>query len=227
MNVEIANKLVSLRKQLGLSQEGLAEKIGVSRQAVSKWERSESSPDTDNLIALSRIYGISIDEMINYDINTKVVEKASTNSESLSYSDLDDSAIYNGDSYKEDINDDAIHNGDSYNEEDDDDTLSINAELKVDGKNLHGFPIAVLVTIIYLLLGIVFNLWHPGWLIFLIIPIFQVFTSPRKKGEGWKSLPYPVVCTVIFLLVGFLFNGWYYAWLIFLTIPLWGYFVKR
>ena len=152
----------------------------------------------------------------------------STNSKSLSYSDLADSAIYNGDSYKEDLNDNAIHNGDSYNEEEeDDDTLSINAELKVDGKNLHGFPISVLAVIIYLLLGIVFDLWHPSWLIFLIIPIFHVFASPRKKDERWKSLPYPIVCTAIFLLLGFLFDGWNYAWLIFLTIPLWAYFIKR
>ena len=60
MNVEIANKLVNLRKQMGLSQEELASKIGVSRQAVSKWERSESSPDTDNLIALSKIVGLDV-----------------------------------------------------------------------------------------------------------------------------------------------------------------------
>lgn len=48
MNIEIANRLVNLRKEKGFSQEQLAEKIGVSRQAVSKWERSEASPDTDN-----------------------------------------------------------------------------------------------------------------------------------------------------------------------------------
>ncbi len=68
MNVQIANKLVNLRKSLGLSQEELAHKIGVSRQAVSKWERAESSPDTDNLIALSQIYKISIDELLDADI---------------------------------------------------------------------------------------------------------------------------------------------------------------
>lgn len=64
MNVEIANSLVRLRKKNGLSQEALAEKIGVSRQAVSKWERAESSPDTDNLIALAELYNLSLDDMI-------------------------------------------------------------------------------------------------------------------------------------------------------------------
>ena len=61
MNLEIANRLVALRRERGLSQEDLAARLGVSRQAISKWERAESSPDTDNLIALARLYGISLD----------------------------------------------------------------------------------------------------------------------------------------------------------------------
>ena len=65
MNIEIANRLLNLRKKNGYSQEELAEKIGISRQAVSKWERAESSPDTDNLIALSRLYQVSIDELLH------------------------------------------------------------------------------------------------------------------------------------------------------------------
>ena len=56
--------LLKYRKDSGLSQEELAEKIGVSRQAVSKWERSEASPDTDNLIRLAELYGISLDELL-------------------------------------------------------------------------------------------------------------------------------------------------------------------
>lgn len=64
MNLNIANRLVELRQGLGLSQEALAESLGVSRQAVSKWERAESSPDTDNLIALANLYGISLDALL-------------------------------------------------------------------------------------------------------------------------------------------------------------------
>ena len=67
MNVEIAQRLAERRKQAGLSQEALAAKLGVSRQAVSKWERSESSPDTDNLIALAQLYGVSLDDLLYVD----------------------------------------------------------------------------------------------------------------------------------------------------------------
>lgn len=65
MNVETANRLQNLRKKNGYSQEELAEKIGISRQAVSKWERAEASPDTDNLILLAKLYGVTLDELLN------------------------------------------------------------------------------------------------------------------------------------------------------------------
>jgi len=65
MNIEIANRLVGLRKKSGLSQEELASKLGLSRQAVSKWERAEASPDTDNLICLAKLYGVSLDDLLD------------------------------------------------------------------------------------------------------------------------------------------------------------------
>ncbi|MFW6224859.1 MAG: helix-turn-helix domain-containing protein [Bacteroidota bacterium] len=64
MDIQIAKKIRSLRIKHGLSQEELAGKIGVSRQAVSKWERGESSPDTDNLLALTKVYDLTMDEML-------------------------------------------------------------------------------------------------------------------------------------------------------------------
>lgn len=64
MDLAMAQRLVDRRKAAGLSQEALAAQLGVSRQAVSKWERSESSPDTDKLIALAALYGVSLDELL-------------------------------------------------------------------------------------------------------------------------------------------------------------------
>lgn len=61
--MEFSKVLIQLRKQKGLSQEALAEKIGVSRQAISKYENSESYPDLPKLIALSNFFEVSLDEL--------------------------------------------------------------------------------------------------------------------------------------------------------------------
>ena len=58
-------KLMSLRKAKGWSQEELANKIGVSRQTISKWESSQTIPDMNKLMELSKIFEISVDELIN------------------------------------------------------------------------------------------------------------------------------------------------------------------
>ncbi len=68
MNIDMAKRLADRRKRAGFSQESLALELGVSRQAVSKWERSESSPDTDNLIALAQLYGVSLDDLLYKDV---------------------------------------------------------------------------------------------------------------------------------------------------------------
>ena len=73
MTIEIADRLIKLRKQNGLSQEELADKLGLSRQAVSKWERAEASPDTDNLICLAKLYGISLDELLKTDDDVETI----------------------------------------------------------------------------------------------------------------------------------------------------------
>jgi transcriptional regulator with XRE-family HTH domain len=81
MNIEIANRLVELRKKSGLSQEELAAKLGLSRQAVSKWERAEASPDTDNLICLAKLYGVSLDALLNTDESIEdIVKESATDS---------------------------------------------------------------------------------------------------------------------------------------------------
>lgn len=64
MTIEMADRLVALRRARGLSQSDVARQLGVSRQAVSKWEQADSSPDTDNLIALLRLYGVTWEEFL-------------------------------------------------------------------------------------------------------------------------------------------------------------------
>lgn len=58
------NNLKLFRKQNGFTQEQVAEKLGVSRQAVAKWERGESVPDIENVIALADMYEITVDSLV-------------------------------------------------------------------------------------------------------------------------------------------------------------------
>lgn len=62
--MKLTEKLQNLRKENNLSQEKLAELVGVSRQSVSKWEIGLSKPDTNNLMHLADVYNISLDELI-------------------------------------------------------------------------------------------------------------------------------------------------------------------
>ena len=67
----LAEKLKFLRKQAGMSQEQLAEKLGVSRQAVTKWETDAGIPDIENVIAISALFDISIDELLSNENGAK------------------------------------------------------------------------------------------------------------------------------------------------------------
>lgn len=60
----LADKIIELRKKQGMSQEELAEKLGVSRQSVSKWEGAQSTPDLNRILQLSEIFGVSTDTLL-------------------------------------------------------------------------------------------------------------------------------------------------------------------
>lgn len=64
----LGEKLQRLRRQGGLSQERLAERLSVSRQAVSKWELDETMPDTENVVQLSRLFGVSCDYLLRDEV---------------------------------------------------------------------------------------------------------------------------------------------------------------
>ena len=80
--MNLGEKIVSLRKKNNLSQEELAEKVGVTRQTISKWELEETTPDINQAKKLSKLFNISLDELTNNDISNILVEKVS-NTEKL------------------------------------------------------------------------------------------------------------------------------------------------
>lgn len=199
MDLATANRLQQLRKMNGYSQDVLAEKLGISRQAISKWERAESSPDTDNLIALAEIYGMTLDELLN--------------------TSLDKVTIKRGNKGKKDIKGKLKS------------LLSRANDFGIYPKtalNLLKFPFALIVVILYIALSMIFNIWHPLWLIFLTIPVYYRYAIACKANNKKVFnllLPIPEVIVTIYLCLGFGLGAWGIAALLFLIIPLYYWFV--
>lgn len=184
MDLEIANRLLELRRNRGYSQEELAAKLGVSRQAVSKWERAESAPDTDNLIALARLYDISLDGLLLHTAGGAADQAVSAPEEEPP----GDSDAQDGDDEAREVfaaarawdrAEDAWEREKSKRFEHTKEklllllTLVLMAVLPLVCHLLHlGDVYAIIVVIVYLVLGFLIDYWHPGWLLFLSIPLY-------------------------------------------------------
>ena len=73
--MNLGNNLFQARKKAGLSQEMVAEKLGVSRQTISKWETDETIPDIYQSKKLAKLYNLTLDELIDFDIDIKEIEE--------------------------------------------------------------------------------------------------------------------------------------------------------
>ncbi len=241
MDKNISEKLFQHRKAAGLSQEELAEKIGVSRQAVSKWERGESSPDTENLIAIARLYGISLDELVFGQTAAEKDKEAHVENDKV---DISPAGIqvesHTGD--KVNINWKGIHV----------DTADTNVHIDKDGVNVtenghivfpkkpidsrafrffKRFPYPILTVIAYILFGYleICGGWGLGWLVFLTIPLYYTLIDAIARKNA-SEFAYPVLVTMIYLYIGMVNELWHPGWLIFLTIPVYYFlaeFIKK
>lgn len=72
--MNLGNHLMQARKKAGLSQEAVAEKLGVSRQTISKWETDETVPDIYQSKKLAKLYHLSLDELFGFDVDLKEIE---------------------------------------------------------------------------------------------------------------------------------------------------------
>ena len=79
--MSLGNSLFDARKKKGLSQEEVAEKLGVSRQTISKWETEETVPDIYQAKKLAKIYGLSLDELTDVDLDQKEIEEVIKNTD--------------------------------------------------------------------------------------------------------------------------------------------------
>lgn len=251
MNIEIANRLVELRKSNSLSQEALAEKLGISRQAVSKWERAEASPDTDNLIMLARLYGVSLDELLKSDEDVEVVcpvkegepvvtESEESTKETMAEPEMD---AERADEKQQDDYVDLSLGGLHVKDKDgsevhvswdgvhvDDKKRGTKVDVGKSGVYVNGekyernfielfhFPFVMIIVVVYIVAGAFWNTWHPGWLLFLLIPIWSSFLE-AIKARNPNVFAYPVLATLFFLMGGFFLGAWHPGWVVFLTIP--------
>ena len=211
MNIEIAQRLQKLRKENGYSQEELADKLGISRQAVSKWERAESSPDTDNLIILARLYNMSLDELL-YDnetteeIKERVMDKEDSIKESNSISLTDDE----GQTLKIENGKVEFLNPDGTKEEIDKKKIAI--------VSLIDSIIFTITLILYLFLSITYNIWDLTWPLWILMPSLMSIAEAISKKMFTKFL-YPFLVTAIYCYLGMTFSLWHPFWFLFVTIP--------
>lgn len=81
--MKLSEKILSLRKQNRLSQEELAEKLNISRQAVSRWEVGSAQPDASNVLQLSKLFGVTADYLLNDDYESDQTVSAVKNAETV------------------------------------------------------------------------------------------------------------------------------------------------
>ncbi len=225
MNIKIADRLVELRKKNGLSQEQLADKLGLSRQAVSKWERAEASPDTDNLICLAKLYGVSLDDLLDTDQSIEEIaqdtriHEAEKKNESVH---IDDSGIHLKSASGDEVH---IQNNDAKiftrgKDDDDDDENNYSPATKVILAIVSGVTVFAVI-IAYILLGVYLkhpNGWVYTWMLFFLIPITPSIVE-AIASKHFTKFCYPVLVTGIYCFLGMWFNLWHPFWFLFLTIP--------
>lgn len=237
MNLEIASRLVALRKENNLSQEALAEKLGISRQAVSKWERAEASPDTDNLIALAKLYHVSLDELLKIHEEEENEELADSeqNKTRIGFpeaADVEEDVHVGFDGIHVKDKDGEVHvswRGIHVHDKKNDNEVHIDGNgIRVNGDEVkdhlftHGneaeLPLGIIAIVIYILMGIFWDLWHPGWLVFFLVPIISTLINAVYRRNP-NLFAYPVLAVFVFLYAGFIHSIWHPAWAVFLTIP--------
>lgn len=219
MTIEIADKLVKLRKKHGYSQEELASKLGISRQAVSKWERAEASPDTDNLICLAKLYDVSLDELLatDEDIETIVEEQVKNKKDKVVISGK-------GIAFQDDEGQSVVVNkkGVCFVKEDGTVVTKKKTRLGIVTDIIEG-ALFILATIAFILLGSLAGMWYNGWIVFFIPEIIcSVIRAIDKRNPHHFNMP--MLAAFVFFFVCMVHPGleaglWHPMWVVFLVIP--------
>ncbi|MDE6722992.1 MAG: helix-turn-helix domain-containing protein, partial [Eubacterium sp.] len=204
MSIKQGDYLKELRIKNNLSQEKLGEALGLSRQSVSKWEQGYAMPDTENLLKLSELYGVSVDTIL------KCGETEESSNEVAE---------------TEPVASDTIVSDSNENKQEAKIIFVEKQEHKEPKKHKKrgwlfiSYPIWMVA--LYAVIGSCFGVkgWITGWMTLLTIPLFYtgIIAFEKKKPVIFC---YPVLATLVYLMFGFFLNLWHPMWIIFLTIPI-------
>ena len=155
----LGEKIKELRIKNNLSQEELANKLGVTRQAVSKREQNLALPDTNNLILISKIFNVKIDELINYNNNLN----------------------------EQNINADINDNDTSDDKESKLDANTIKENENIKNTPIYNMlsSLTILICLVTFILAGMYA--KNGWLLFLSIPIYYLITEAIDKNAIFKK----------------------------------------
>lgn len=204
MNVEITQRLAELRRERGFSQEGLAEQLGLSRQAVSKWERAESAPDMGNLIALADLYEVTLDELLR--VSPEVEEDMRFESQERAESVETEAAAAAEAALAAAARAEAAAATAAEAPDVPKVVVEVSAPAATSGgfppsasvpiappptpqpkDPLQSFPYPLLCAVIFLLAGFCFGWWHPGWVIFLTIPFYYWVVNTLEADPAYQT----------------------------------------
>jgi len=206
LNIEIANHLTELRKSAGLSQEALADRLGISRQAISKWERAEAAPDTENLIALAKLYNISLDELLLFHREEAASPASSgTQEQAGSAPPHSDTTFNHTEAFIHAHAASPVHE-------------PVEERFDENAVRMLNACYPVLMTGVFFAMGLLGGWWHPGWMVFLTIPLYYTLIPALRKRDH-RVFAYPVAVTLLYLILGFTIHAWSWGWLLYLTIP--------
>lgn len=205
MSIKQGDYLKQLRIQNNLSQEKLGERLGLSRQSVSKWEQGYATPDTENLLKLSELYNIPVDTILRCgetedEENKEIIE----NEDAMPKSFVSDSHEKKPETKiifieKQEHKEKKVH--------------------KKRGWLFVSYPI--IMVLLYAVIGSYFGAkgWITGWIVLLTIPLFYtgIIAAEKKKPIIFC---YPVLALLVYLLFGFFASLWHPMWIIFITIPI-------
>lgn len=205
----LGQKLFEMRKKAALSQEQVAEVLGVTRQTVSKWETDQTTPDFDKIISISKLYNVSVNELFGEE--TKKEAK---------------------------INE-SIDNQNSQTNDDNNNNMSEQEMFELNRKYKKRFAILLSVAIcLYILSVIPFIVFESTTLMivtfFIMIAaatamiVFGAVSKPKFGKNKENDLPqnslYKKICSimsgiilVIYLLVSFLTGAWYITWILWIV----------